>query len=172
MRANTLLAFLLWTPFCMPAFAQSYPDSTSLKGLKGVMVRTFTERPLSDRAFREKVEMRLTRSGVSVLTEKEGESTPGAPSLALNVFVVCDGETATCAWHVRLQLSQDVRLARDPQIVTRGITWENSYTRSFGNSGTVAQPTLSFASTALLTVDVGTLVEGFVNDMLAANRVK
>jgi hypothetical protein len=105
--------------------------------------------------LRTDVELRLRRSGVNVLTRAQFLS--GGPELYLSVNLLCD-RVGLCAFGPKLDLIQQVTLARDPSIIIPATTW------SIASVGTVGQNKIPG-----IRRDLADLVDHFLNDYLAVN---
>ena len=99
----------------------------TLRGLNGVHVVVEDLRPgavddgLSKEAIEEGVVQRLWDAGIRVLMEDQWTIASGAPYLYLNVNTVKSKDLYVYA--VDLQLNQNVRLERLPNVVVAATTW-------------------------------------------------
>jgi hypothetical protein len=134
---------------------------------KGVAVQVFADRPLSKVALRTRLELKLRQSGIKMLAGDDRRSGLGKPVLELDAYVRC-GRSQICACHVNLRLWQDAQLSRDSRITTRAITWQNSYTRTVGFTGTAIRSGATTDSIDLL-IDIDTLTLEFIQDYLTVN---
>lgn len=159
--ALALLAALLLVPGISSALTI---NQTPLVGLKGVYVMTTVESPkpkeiellgLTKDQIQKNVELRLRKSGIKVLTDKEWTLTTGTPSLMVNLSAFT--YLAICVYSVRVSLFEAVTLARGGQ--TSASVWESDY---FGMVGT--------KNIRHVRDNVGDKIDDFINDYLAANQ--
>jgi hypothetical protein len=110
-------------------------DRRSLRGLQGVKVVVEEMQPMAARygltrnQVQTDVELRLRRAGIRVLTLDESDSTPGSPSLYVNIHTVFgDGPAmGLVGYSLDVELTQAVRLDRDPDIWLPGaVTWSEN----------------------------------------------
>ncbi len=135
----------------------------NLVGLKGVYVMAALESPkpkeiellgLTEDQIQKDVELRLRKSGIKVLTDKEWATTLGTPSLmvSLSAFTYL----SLCVYSIQVSLFEAVTLARGGQ--TSASVWEADYIGMVGtkNIRTVRD-------------NIGDKIDEFINDYLAAN---
>jgi hypothetical protein len=146
---------------------QSYvlaePQDT-LRGLEGFMV--FVEiidadvenHGLTRNLLRKEVESRLRRAEIPVLTPTEAFNTPGKPHLYLHLTTHNTG-IDLYSFAMRIELSQDVCLIRDPSIKASATTWVANVAGIVG-----AQNLPAVAG------DAAELTEKFIREYRAANR--
>jgi len=100
----------------------------SLKGLKSVYVivdnlKSDIEKDgLSTSAIQTDVEQKLHMAGIKVLTEEEWTKEPGGPYLYIGVSSY-KRDTGLYAFHIEVELSQDVILYRKQDVLCPAITW-------------------------------------------------
>lgn len=148
----------------LPGISSALTDEQrALVGLKGVYVMTTVESPnakeiellgLTRDQIQKDVELRLRKSGIKVLTDKEWILTTGTPSLMVNLSAFT--YLALCVYSVRVALFEAVTLARGGQ--TSASVWESDY---FGMVGT--------KNIRRVRNNVGDKIDEFINDYLAAN---
>jgi hypothetical protein len=133
-----------------------------LVGLKGVEVVIEQMQPeaeslgLTKEQLQTDVELRLRKAGIKVLTKREALFMPGMPWLYVNVNTLVRSGFPLLAYSVRVILNENVTLANGFQTV--GTIWSSETT---GNVGT--------QRISQIRESVGDLVDGFINDYLAAN---
>lgn len=136
----------------------------ALVGLKGIYISTSVESPntkeiellrLTKDQIQKDVELRLRKSRINILTDKEWLTTLGAPSLIVNLsaFIYLDN---LCVYSVRVQLLEAVTLARGGP--ANGSVWESDYLGIVGTK-----------NIRKVRDDVGDKVDQFINDYRAAN---
>jgi hypothetical protein len=138
-----LAGLVLTCPAGFQAF--SYDGSLTretLRGLQGIEVLMENIAPeaepdgLTTRQVQTDVELRLRQSGIRVLSREEGRTTPGRPSLYINVNTSKRDGRGFYAYHVTVALNQDVWLARDLAIQSlETTTWSVSTVGSVGEAG-------------------------------------
>jgi len=138
---------------------------TSLKGLAGVhvLVEHFDDERkragFDRRTFQTDVELKLRMAGIKVLSEKEHFSVSGMPTLTVNVTPLHKEPAKHASYAVQLQLSQWVRLVREPSLGRlRGVTW------SHGGVGIGPIP--------FVREDVKDMTDQFINAWLSVNPKK
>ncbi len=154
-----VVAFLL-----LPTVSRAAEDpyQGALRGLKGVHVIVPALKPQTERLGLSKdqiltdVELRLRKSGVRVLTEKESLETPGMPFLYVNVGTFFREDHPLVAYSIDVALVEWVTLARG--FKTGGAIWEK------GSVGSVGMKEIRG-----IRQYVGDMVDKFINDYLAAN---
>ncbi len=162
--AVTLVVVLLMLPGVSHALTLGQQP---LVGLKGVYVMTTVESPkpeeiellgLTKDQIQKDVELRLRKSGIKVLTNKEWATMPGTPSLmvSLSAFTYL----ALCVYSIRVELFEAVTLVRGGQ--TSASVWEAGL--SVGMVGTKSIRTVR--------ENIGDKIDEFINDYLAANPKK
>ena len=147
-------------------YCASESAKESLRGLKGVCVVVEDLDPniekdgLHENSIKTDVELKLQMSGIKVLTWEEIVKEPGLPNLYVRVNTFKRG-TNLYAYHIDVELHQNVLLERDPKIVRVGATtW-----RAAGMTGTISTE----HNVNLLRNTVNNQVEQFINDYLAVN---
>jgi hypothetical protein len=106
-------------------------DPFVLMGLNGVHIYVepvppeLVEKGITDEVLSAPVELRLLEAGIPVLVPSpEGGLPPGTPTLYLQVTAFTGEFTEDCVYVIRLELMQEVRLARDEQTpVFYAATW-------------------------------------------------
>ena len=161
MRAGVLCFVLLMTAASRPMAGQDRPDSTSLKGLKGVFLQVYADRGLQQ-AMRVGIEHKIRQAGINVLSVKDWELGPDAALLHLDVIIRCERDEVSCGYSVGLKLGQHVQLTRGERAIITATTWQHSYTGSISKAQLTTLPDL-------LAVDAGTLVLNFIGDYHTAN---
>jgi len=100
----------------------------SLKDLKGVHVivdnlKSDIEKDgLSTSTIQADVEQKLRMAGIKVLTEEEWIKEPGGPYLYVGVSSY-KRDTGLYAFHIEVELSQDVILSRKQDVLCPAVTW-------------------------------------------------
>ncbi len=100
----------------------------SLKGLKSVHViienlKSDIEKDgLNASTIQTDVEQKLRMAGIKVLTEEEWIKEPGSPYLYVGVSSY-KRDTGLYAFHIEVELSQEVILYRKPDVLCPAITW-------------------------------------------------
>lgn len=122
----SIAAVLLLTPIC-----GAQDDKYSRPSLWGLPAMMVTIEPLSDEAKRAglneqdiqtDVELKLRLGGVKLVTLREGATTPGTPFC--NVYVgLMLGDSSTYVYLIKVSVTQQVLLIRDPTIRTMADTW-------------------------------------------------
>ena len=132
--------------------------SWSSKMPSDVLVERFTDPEsragFSDAIFRTDVESKLRLAGIRMLTKEELSSTPGAPTLYLNVKPF-HAQLGKSAYAISLALHQNARLEMNGERALGVCTW---FTRSVG-----------WGSLRDLRGDVRDDMDLFVNAWLAVN---
>jgi hypothetical protein len=106
-------------------------EPSVLAGLTGVHIyiepvpSEMVEKGITDEVLLAPVELRLLEAGIPVITpSSEGGLPPGTPTLYLQVTAFAGDITEDCVYVIRLELMQEVRLARDDQTpVFHAATW-------------------------------------------------
>lgn len=112
-----------------PVLADDALQRATLAGLTGVRIfvgnidSDAEKAGLNQSTLQTDVEVRLRHAGIRVLTEDKWFVSPGMPSLYLRVDMIEDRDDGLYAYHIRLELAQQVRLARDPEIRTFDRVW-------------------------------------------------
>jgi hypothetical protein len=92
----------------------------TLVGLPGVSVyvdslaQHLVDRGMTEDVFRVEVERRLIESGLKVLIPAVDGAVPGNPVLYLGITTVFEEGIERCQYGIRLELTQTVRLERNP----------------------------------------------------------
>jgi hypothetical protein len=131
MRAIHAVLILLSLVLTAPSRGQNSPESrATLAGLQGVVVYVDTlssELPLKGitrDVLRLKVESGLREAGIPVFHSPLKAPLPGDPVLYLGVTTIFDEIERGCVCGIRLELTQTVRLHRNPGYVVFGVpTW-------------------------------------------------
>lgn len=136
-----------------------------LQGLEGVFVVVENIRPevekygLTRKALQTDTELLLRQYGIKVLTREERLSTPGGPSLYINVDVNIREEGPVGAAAITVELFEEVLLLREPKrICYAATTWKRG--------GAVL---VGWHRIKDIRESVKDLVNEFINDYLAAN---
>jgi hypothetical protein len=136
----------------------------SLAGLPGVAIfvepvaKDLEETGMAAFVFRVEIERRLKEAGVRVLNLEYDDPIEGDPTLYLAVTAVVDEYVEHCAYSIRLELTQTVRLERNPEVTVTGVpTWSTGGVGVYGKGwrqtmiddvgGYVDQFTDTFAAT-------------------------
>ena len=134
-RKHTVIALLffgvlLTTGLPGGALDDAYMQQT-LRGLPGVMV---TVEPLLSEVERDglltaelrtEIEQQLRRAGIRILTAEERERTPGKPLFYVNITMWKGRHRGAMLYlfSIRIELQQEVFLARDPALRRLVPTW-------------------------------------------------
>ncbi|MHC4557523.1 MAG: hypothetical protein ACYTFW_10520 [Planctomycetota bacterium] len=134
-----------------------------LVGLESVMVvvEEFSgakKYGLTKQALRADVESRLRQHSVKLCSEEEWAQTPGMPWLYVNVILLSDQESGPAAIGIKVELYERTVLLRDTTMVVNAATWRK-WTARFIELNNLKEVKKS----------VMDLVDGFINDYLAAN---
>ena len=146
------------------------PRQRKLVGLKGIHVGVSELNPneesysISKQRLQLDVELRLRQNGIKVLSQKEWLTTPGAPTLWIEVShqtaVWKDLSKAdVSAVHITVALLEWVRLERDFQIDCFAAVWSQSLINAIPNKD-IAD---------MVRQGVSLAIDSFINDYLAAN---
>jgi hypothetical protein len=152
-----LVVALLLLPDVSPAFTHQEKALAGLRGVEVVVEKMDPEaerRGLTGNQIKTEVERWLRQAGVRVLTEKERLKMPGRPYLYVRIYTVISPRDCTYSTHV--SVNEMVRLASGLQ--AWGTIWSDD---------TVGAVVIERITT--IREDLGTQVERFVNDYLAAN---
>ncbi|UCG51296.1 MAG: hypothetical protein JSW58_14040 [Candidatus Latescibacterota bacterium] len=102
----------------------------TMVGLPGVTIyvdslsQALVERGMTEDVFKVKVELRLLEAGVKILNPAIDEPAPGNPTLYLDITTVFDEAVEQCLYGIRLELTQTVRLERNPGLAVFNVpTW-------------------------------------------------
>ncbi len=131
MRAIYTVVVLLSLVLTAPSRGQNSPESrATLAGLKGVVVFVDTlssQLPLKGitrDVLKLKIEGGLRAAGIPVFYSPLETPLPGNPVLYLGVTTIFDEIERGCVCAIRLELTQTVRLHRNPGYVVFGVpTW-------------------------------------------------
>ena len=157
------LAFLL--VHVSPALSDTPRERATLAGLTGVGVVVEPMDPAAEKdglaqsTLQTDVELKLRQEKIRVLTSGERLTAPGNPYLYLRVGTMKDDELGVYAYDIDLELTQVVRLTRNPAITSLATTWSAP-----GKIGTVGIRKLF-----QLRERVRDIVDQFLNAYLAAN---
>ena len=131
MRMLSTLAVVLIALSAGPALGQEPMTAhPALADLGGVAIAVepvdsaLADKGMTTFVFSVQLERALKDRGVPVLNIEGGETAPGDPTLYLTVTAVVDDRVDHCAYSLRLELTQNVNLERNP--VTRLVrvpTW-------------------------------------------------
>jgi hypothetical protein len=164
MKAKVALLTLSVAVLLFPTVSNSLAnEQKTLVGLPGVHVLTIVESPkakeiellgLTKDQVQKDVELRLRKSGIKVLTDKEWLSTTGTPSLMVSLSAF--SYLGVWAYSIRVALFEVVTLARGGQ--ASAPIWESDYLGLVGTNN-IRQ----------VRDDIGDKVDEFINDYLAAN---
>lgn len=136
----------------------------TLKGIKGVLVVVSGISPQAEKdglkkaSLQAAVEDRLRQAGIRVLTRSERFQAPGQPHLWVEFIDSKRSDMGLYTCSIRVFLEQQVRLARDPKVLTRAETWGMFGVVSVGEEKIQGLPRLVLG-----------YVDKFIEDMLAAN---
>jgi len=139
----------------------------TLKGIAGVYVLVEGLGPdeeqdgLSENRIRADVELKLSMTGIKVLTREESFNAPGKPYLYVNLNAMKISGISNYVYSVRIELNQDVWLDRDPKVRVSAVTWD------VGNVGTVGTSRID-----TIRDKIAYLVDMFINAWLAANPAR
>jgi hypothetical protein len=140
-------------------------ERATLAGLTGVEVIVEPMDPAAEKdgltqsTLQTDVELKLRQAGIRVLTLGERLAAPGNPYLYLRVGTMKHDELGFYVYNIDLELTQEVRLTRNPTITSLGTTWYAP-----GKIGTVG-----FRKLFQLRENVRDTVDQFLNAYLAAN---
>ena len=137
-------------------------DITSLRGLQGVCIIVhdiddFAEDDgMNEKQIYFEVSLMLVKAGIGVIPQRFYEDTEGAAYLHVDVTTLSTG--VNYIYNLRIALSHEVMLQRDPEIATTGITWRSEELGivSMGEAATVIDSIIF-------------KVEEFIADHAAAN---
>jgi hypothetical protein len=109
--------------------------------------------------FSVEIERRLKEAGVRVLNPEYDDPVEGNPTLYLVVTAVVDEYVEYCAYSIRLELTQTVRLERNPDVTVVGApTWSTGGVGVHGKGWR-----------QVLHDDVGAYTDRFIGAFAAAN---
>ena len=157
------LAFML--VHVSPALSDSPRRRATLAGLTGVGVVVEAMDPdaekdgLTTSTLRTEVELKLRQAAIRVLTEAERAVAPGSPFLYLRVATMKSDGVGLYAVDIDLELTQEVRLTRNPAIISLATTWSAP--------GWVV--IIGSRNLSKVRETVRDVVDQFLNDYLAAN---
>jgi len=138
-------------------------DRESLRGLPGVSVVVEglgdigKQAGLTVEQLQTDVELKLRQAGIKVLSKSEVRSTPGAPHLYVNVYMLQSG-----ACHIDVRVNQFARLERRNSTRVIASTWS---IEALGFT-----PAIQAAAT--IRRNVGARVDRFISAYLAVNPRK
>ena len=101
----------------------------SLTGLPGVRVAVGQLTPeaidggLDSVGLRTTIELELRRAGIRVFHDEEVRLQPEVGVLFVNLVVMREQATGGYVYRAKMELRQDVRLARDPNVTLPATTW-------------------------------------------------
>jgi len=160
--------------FILLTFSQAGPchadeltgAANSLAGLPGVAIfvepvaKDLEETGMAAFVFRVEIERRLKEAGVRVLNLEYDDPVDGDPTLYLVVTAVVDEYVEHCAYSIRLELTQTVRLERNPDLAVVGVpTWSTGGVGVQGKGWRQA-----------MMDDVGGYVDQFIDTFERTNR--
>ena len=164
MKQFTIIALLL--VFTGASYAGEY-GRESLEGMDGVRVliegidSKVEEDGLSENQLQIDVEQRLKKADIELLTHGAWLEAPGGQYLYVSVNALPEPRTGGYAYFIRVELRQDVLLARDPALKVIGATtWRQS---RVGLVSAAAMP-------GKIRSSVGGLVDAFSGDYRTANK--
>jgi hypothetical protein len=138
---------------------------TSLADIPGVAIfvepvaKDLEDKGMTAFVFSVEIERRLKEAGVRVLNPEYDDPVDGNPTLYLVVTAVVDEYVEHCAYSIRLELTQSVRLERNPDVTVVGVpTW------STGGVGVQGK-----GWRQVLLDDVGAYTDRFIHAYAAAN---
>ena len=108
--------------------AQAALNKETLRGIKAMEVvvenleQDIEKDGLSTSTIQTDVEQKLRMAGIKVLTEEEWIKEPGSPYLYVGVSSY-KRDTGLYAFHIEVELSQEVILYRKPDVLCPAITW-------------------------------------------------
>lgn len=105
------------------------------------------------------IELTLRRNRIKVLTSEQAMKDDNSAMLYLNLNVVRGSSSGLYAYSYNLELSQMVRLDRDPTFLTTAATWDKGGTGIVGPS----------VAARVMREAIESLVNEFCNDFLKAN---
>lgn len=135
----------------------------SLKGLKGVYVLVesipseIIEEKLTKEQIQTDVELKLRLAGIKVVPREERFSTPGWPTLYINVNAILRKE-GLVVYNIHIQLEQSVYLKRATKTEITATTWSN------GSIGFVG-----LGKMREIRDSIKDMVDIFINDYLSVN---
>lgn len=158
---STLILLFLST-VTAPSIALAQTNPASLKGLTEVVFTVSSFGSNAQPALAQMIlKTDLREAGFRLLSEDEAG--PATPHLELVMDRAC--KASTCGFSVRLELTQQVRLARDPHVETTAVTWADGYQDAIDKSN------LSDLMDKYDT-DAQSLMKLFLADYAAANGKK
>jgi len=102
----------------------------TLAGLPGVSVYVdsvsveMIDKGMTADVFRVEIERRLLEAGVPLLNRNADEPVVGDPVLYVGITTLFEGAPEQCVYGIRVELIQDVRLERNPDVLVPGVpTW-------------------------------------------------
>jgi hypothetical protein len=136
----------------------------TLRGLPGIFLLINTPAILTPRerdSIRTEAELTLRSTGIRLYSADEWMKDPSPiPELLLTVSGTVPATGAPVAWSSAFELSQGVRLDRDPRIYTKAVTWKLNGHFGFGPRDSI------FATTR---EEILTGARTFANGYLAVN---
>lgn len=139
----------------------------TMLGLPGVSIYVdslsseMVEKGMTRSVFKMKILLRLQEAGIPVLNLEVDEPVPGSPTLLLSITTLFDDVIDQCTYNIRLELTQTVRLERDPFFIV-----ENVPTWSVGGIGVYASGWRD-----AMVEDVLGFTDQFVNAFVEANPI-
>lgn len=160
MKRSALLPLLLlaWTAtVCADEFTRQ-----SLKDMKGVrlLIEVGQDSGLKEVTLQEEIAQRLTGAGLRLLDHDTWLATSGGQYLYVNVDALCPSTAAVCAYAIRVELRQDVLLARTPALKVHGAT-------TWGSTRVGIAPTAAAGDRIRPSID--DLIDEFITDYQAVN---
>ena len=156
----------LWGTLAAPCYATGDFQRETLRALPGTWVVVehvgpeLTQTGVTQSDLQHDTEEKVRAAGIPLLSQEECWQTPGMPWLYITVALLKVTDT-TYAATIAADLYQQVQLLRRPPMKTFGVTWDAGV-----HLGAVSREQL-----ASLRQKVGTLVDQFVADYQAANRL-
>ena len=161
------IALYLFSPLVAHADDDELSRPT-LRGLQGVGVLIenlrfeFEQNGLTRSAIQTDVELKLRQAGIPVLSRDMLLQSAGKPYLYVQVSVCIASSDLSCAFHISVELRQNARLERDPNIYSSVSTWS-----TLGLTGTVEK-----MNVRMVRDSVKDQVDQFINAYLAMNPKK
>ncbi len=82
------------------------------------------EKGMTQSVFKVKIILRLQEAGIPILNPEFEGPVPGSPTLLLSITTLFDDVIDQCTYSIRLELTQRVRLDRNPFFIVENVpTW-------------------------------------------------
>jgi hypothetical protein len=107
----------------MRAGARSLTELPGVRVVVGQLTPEASEGGLDSVGIRTTVELELRRAGVRVVRDEDVHLQPGLGTLLVNLVVMRDRTTGGYVYRAKMELRQDVRLARQADVVIPATTW-------------------------------------------------